>query len=163
MPNFSENERFVSFKAQTKQDASNSFTTKVLTIEFADIWLLSKQKTTISCLYILFTREKNICEWTLFWNFEWPKATRNFKGFTSKCSSHSWTGEKRSLTVGKIFFTQKRDNYTNKVLFSLNRWRVASEKGASSWRCQSSQWSFGRWGDSSYKLVSWKFKWFHRT
>ena len=37
MPNFSENERFVSFKAQTKQDASNSFTTKVLTIEFADI------------------------------------------------------------------------------------------------------------------------------
>ena len=67
--------------------------------------------------FLLFTREKNICLWTL-WNFSWPSATRNFKiGFTRKCSSHSWTGEKRSLTVGKIFFTKKRDNYTNKVLF----------------------------------------------
>ena len=67
--------------------------------------------------FLLFIREKKICLWTL-WNFSWPSATRNFKiGFTRKCSSHSWTGEKRSLTVGKIFFTQKRDNYTNKVLF----------------------------------------------
>ena len=70
--------------------------------------------------FLLFIREKKICLWTL-WNFSWPSATRNFKiGFTRKCSSHSWTGEKRSLTVGKIFFTQKRDNYTNKVLFPLN-------------------------------------------
>ena len=68
--------------------------------------------------FLLFIREKKICLWTL-WNFSWPSATRNFKiGFTRKCSSHSWTGEKRSLTVGKIFFTQKRDNYTNKVLLS---------------------------------------------
>ena len=66
--------------------------------------------------FLLFIREKKICLWTL-WNFSWPSATRNFKiGFTRKCSSHSWTGEKRSLTVGEIFFTQKRDNYTNKVL-----------------------------------------------
>ena len=66
--------------------------------------------------FLLFIREKKICLWTL-WNFLWPSATRNFKiGFTRKCSSHSWTGEKRSLTVGEIFFTQKRDNYTNKVL-----------------------------------------------
>ena len=69
--------------------------------------------------FLLFIREKKICLWTL-WNFSWPSATRNFKiGFTRKCSSHSWTGEKRSLTVGEIFFTQKRDNYTNKVLFSI--------------------------------------------
>ena len=69
--------------------------------------------------FLLFIREKKICLWTL-WNFSWPSATRNFKiGFTRKCSSHSWTGEKRSLTVGEIFFTQKRDNYTNKVLFLL--------------------------------------------
>ena len=52
--------------------------------------------------------------------FRGPSAPQNFKiGLTCKCSSHSSTGEKRSLTVGKIFFTQKRDNYTNKVLFSL--------------------------------------------
>ena len=69
--------------------------------------------------FLLFIREKKICLWTL-WNFSWPSATRNFKiGFTRKCSSHSWTGEKRSLTVGEIFFTQKRDNYTNKVLFLI--------------------------------------------
>ena len=69
--------------------------------------------------FLLFIREKKICLWTL-WNFSWPSATRNFKiGFTRKCSSHSWTGEKRSLTVGEIFFTQKRDNYTNKVLFTF--------------------------------------------
>ena len=69
--------------------------------------------------FLLFIREKKICLWTL-WNFLWPSATRNFKiGFTRKCSSHSWTGEKRSLTVGEIFFTQKRDNYTNKVLLTF--------------------------------------------
>ena len=71
--------------------------------------------------FLLFIREKKICLWTL-WNFSWPSATRNFKiGFTRKCSSHSWTGEKRSLTVGEIFFTQKRDNYTNKVLFLVKQ------------------------------------------
>ena len=69
--------------------------------------------------FLLFIREKKICLWTL-WNFSWPLATQNFKiGFTRKCSSHSWTGEKRSLTVGEIFFTQKRDNYTNKVLLFM--------------------------------------------
>ena len=69
-----------------------------------------------NCFFLLFTCEKKICLWT-FCNFSRPLASKNFKiGFTRKCSSHSWTGEKRSLTVGKIFFTQKRDNYTNKVL-----------------------------------------------
>ena len=71
--------------------------------------------------FLLFTHEKKICLWTL-WIFLWPLATQNFKiGFSRKCSSHSWTGEKRSLTVGRIFFTRKRDNHTNKVLYLIGR------------------------------------------
>ena len=78
--------------------------------------------------FLLFIREKKICLWTL-WNFSWPSATQNFKiGFTRKCSSHSWTGEKRSLTVGKIFITQKRDNYTNKGLFLVTNGSFSEKK-----------------------------------
>ena len=59
-------------------------------------------------------RRKSACE--PFWNFLRPLATQNFKlRFFRKCSFQSWTGVKRSLTVGKIFFNQKRDIYTNKV------------------------------------------------
>ena len=69
----------------------------------------------VTC-FLLFTREKKICPWTL-WNFLRPTASRNFKiGFTCKFSSPSLTGENRALTVDEIFSTQKRDNYTNKVL-----------------------------------------------
>ena len=97
--------------------------------------------------FLLFIREKKICLWTL-WNFSWPSATRNFKiGFTRKCSSHSWTGEKRSLTVGEIFFTQKRDNYTNKVLLfvqgmeTLKLWQPAP-------KCLST-WTFEKIGETA--------------
>ena len=39
--------------------------------------------------------------------------------FTRQFSSTLWTWEKRSLTVGKNLLTQKRDNYTNKVLLLI--------------------------------------------
>ena len=70
--------------------------------------------------FLLFTRGKKICEWTQFWNFEWPKATRNFKVFTSKFSYPEWTGENRSQTVvDEIFFTKKETIILTEYFFKF--------------------------------------------
>ena len=119
----------------------------------------------VTC-FLLFTRGKKICLWTL-WNFSWPTATRNFKiVFTRKFSSPLWTGEKRSLTVDEIFFTQKRDNYTNKVLFYTWKnwvsfdtkggkkifkiwvWRIWSVPNFKNWACSSADISMGSMGST---------------
>ena len=105
--------------------------------------------------FLLFTRGKKICEWTQFWNFEWPKATRNFKVFTSKFSYPEWTGENRSQTVvDEIFFTKKETIILTEYFFKFTGVFRVCNHGEN---LKNQKWLFYFTIEKTWKIKKWLF------